>query len=74
MKHFYLIQIKQQGFDTYDAHIVYADSEAEVRELAANRSADEGPEIWRSSEASVTRLDDMNLMGSRYILSSFNAG
>lgn len=71
----YSIGIEHQGYDTYDAHIIVANNEQEVIEMAQEISADEGGRIWK--EGSRIKIEG-NYTGQKeepfFLLSSFNAG
>lgn len=45
----YLIKHEKKSFNCYWAHVVIANKEEEVRELAKKICADEGEEIWDSA-------------------------
>lgn len=42
----YTIEHEEFSYDAYMGHVVVANSEEEVRQLAKNIAADEGKEIW----------------------------
>jgi hypothetical protein len=46
----YKINIKYFIYDAFCAHIIVANSEQEVREIAKNKCADEGKDVWDSAE------------------------
>ena len=48
----YTIKIEQGPFtwDSYKGHVVVANTEEEVRDLAKKISADEGKEVWDSAK------------------------
>lgn len=71
----YTIETGQsRGYDIYLGHVIVANDEAEVRQLAKNESADEGGKIWDS--AKVTECGDYTCDRTEpfILLSDFNAG
>lgn len=70
----YKIERKKCGYDEYDAHIIVASDENQVRRLAINKKADESSMEWRL--AKVTLVSDYTGEKVRpfILLSSFNAG
>ena len=72
----YSIAIEHQGYDTYDAHIIVANNEREVIQLAQESPGDEGKRIWE--EKALIRVEG-DFTGNQnqkpfIMLSSFNAG
>ena len=70
----FLLEIPQQGYDTYDSHVIIAKTERTVITLAQEISADEGSEIWET--ATITELGDYKGHKDAPFIacSSFNAG
>lgn len=70
----YLIEHKKTDFDCYMGHVIVANNETEVRELAKKGYADEGEDVW--NKATVT--EEGNYSGKIKkpfkLLSDFNAG
>lgn len=70
----FLITHDKSGYDIYSGHVVVANSESEVRDIAKEIAADEGKETWDA--ATVTIQGDYT--GSStcpfVLLSDFNAG
>ena len=70
----YLISTDAWTWDCYSDHVIAANSEKEVRELAQDSAADEGSSIWLT--APVILLGDYKGLNQTpfIILSSFHAG
>ena len=62
------------GWDTYDAFVIVANNEEEVRLIAANKGADEGKNVWGFADVK-TEGDYTGGKSEPFILlASFNAG
>jgi hypothetical protein len=70
----YLIRHTEFDYDAYMAHVIVANNENEVIELAKKGSADEGKDIW--DKATITEEGDYS--GTKTepfkLLSDFRAG
>lgn len=66
----WLITRTDYGYDEYDAFVIRADSEHRVREIAAEKAADEGAATWLN--AAVKEISEHGEEG--IVLDSFNAG
>jgi len=70
----YLIYVSGVGYDSYNAHVIVANNEKEVIELAKKQSADEGEDVWNTAKISDQGVY-MGVEVDKFILlSSFNAG
>lgn len=71
----FLLIVKDEfdgGYDSYDAKVVSAASEEDARELANQKTGEEG-KIWQdSSKVTCERLTDESCEG--IVCASFNAG
>jgi hypothetical protein len=62
------------GYDCYSGHIIVANNEIEVRELAKKGSADEGNDIWDVATVTIEGDYTGNKTEPFKLLSDFNAG
>lgn len=46
----YTIEHEKFDYDSYMGHVVVANSEEEVRQLAKEKSADEGKDVWDNAK------------------------
>jgi hypothetical protein len=76
MKLFVISRRNYLGYDTYRGHVIAAPSSTRVRQMAADKSADEGREVWLDAkETYCTCISDQSKYQTPIIvLSDFNAG
>ena len=68
----YLVYIEHQWYDTYDAHVVIADTPTQARYVASQSSADEWPEIWlNDSKVNLIWNSAKTYQYGKVVLSSF---
>lgn len=70
----YTIEHEEFSYDAYMGHVVVANSEEEVRQLAKNKSADEGEEIWDKAVVTVCGEYTCHRTEPFILLSDFHAG
>ena len=71
----YSIKITKYGYDSYNAHIIVANNEKEVIELAQSVADYEGKKIWMEAEIEkVGVYTAYNESEPFILLSSYNAG
>jgi len=46
----YTIEHENFEYDSYMGHVIVANSEIEVREIAKKEAADEGKEVWETAK------------------------
>jgi len=70
----YLIEHTEFNYDAYMGHVIVANNETEVVELAKKGSLDEGKDIW--DKATITEEGDYSgIKGEPFkLLSDFRAG
>jgi len=90
MKNIYLLDLKKCGYDEYDAWVVIADDEEEVKRLCNIRKEKEleknkekrerGEWLYREDNQYEDNIDSIKLIGtteeieSKIVLGSYNAG
>lgn len=73
MKKIYYIAADRGRYDSYDSHVVIAETPEQVIELVAESPGDEGAEAWKLENVEhVGTPNDNQPVG--ILLSSFNAG
>ena len=71
MKLWLLKIIKHEGYDTYDAHVVRAETEEAARNMVP--AGVEGRQTWLNlSKSTCVRIEEDGVAG--VLISSFNAG
>ena len=61
------------SYDEYDAFVIRAETEQEVRHIASGKHGDEGGHVWEDS--AITSVTELLVEGeAEVILASFNAG
>jgi len=67
---------KTPDWDIYNSFVICAFSEKQVREMAAENSADEGSEVWLQNHLSYIKMIAKTtcLNKPQIVISSFNAG
>lgn len=70
----YTIKHDQVDYDAYLGHVIVANSEDEVREIAKNKSADEGKEIWDSAKVEEHGFYTCHRTEPFILLSDFHNG
>lgn len=70
----YTIEHEEFNYDAYLGHVIVANSEDEVREIAKSKSADEGKKVWNT--AKVEECDEYTCHRTEpfVLLSDFRAG
>ena len=62
------------SYDSFDSHIVIADTEEQVLQLAKEKAADEGEEAWVKDNIKKYGKCSIEYAQPLILLSSFNAG
>ena len=70
----FLITHDKWGYDCYSGHVIVANNENEVRELAKKGSADEGNDIWDIATVTIEGDYTGNKTEPFKLLSDFHAG
>lgn len=73
MNHIYYVKADRGGYDSYDAHIVIADSPEKVIELVKENPGDETEHAWLIENVELIGTPD-DSQEAGIVLSSFNAG
>lgn len=68
------IKHDQGGYDCYSSHIIVANNEKEVRNLAKEEAADEGIDVWDTATVKVEGNYTGNKTEPFIMLSDFHAG
>lgn len=70
----YTIKHKSTLHDAYHGHVIVANSQSEVRQIAESKSGDEGKDIWKTADVvchgTYTGVNKRPFI----LLSDFNAG
>lgn len=61
-------------YDTYNHHVIVANSPAQAREFAMEIAADEGEQSWIESKVTVIGTPNDKFSKPGIVLSDFNAG
>lgn len=61
-------------YDSYGGHIIVANSEVEVREIAKNKAADEGEEVWDTAKVELCGDYTCHRTEPFILLSNYRAG
>lgn len=70
----YTIEHGQGGWDSFHGHVIVANSEQEVRDIAKEKSADEGEEVWDTADVLECGDYTCDRKEPFVLLSDFNAG
>ena len=70
----YLLATNIGGYDSYDGHVIAAESEHEARLFAIEEAAEEGVKAWNTENSSIKIIADHTNEPAGIILSSFNGG
>ena len=70
----YTIKHEVFNYDAYLGHVIVANSEDEVREIAKNKSADEGKEVWETAKVEEHGDYTCHRTEPFVLLSDFRAG
>jgi len=61
-------------YDSYGGHVIVANSEEEVREIAKNKAENEGKEVWNIAKVEVCGDYTCHRTEPFILLSDFRAG
>ena len=70
----FLIEHDEFNYDAYSGHVIVANNENEVRELAKKGSADEGKDIWDKAIVTEEGVYSGTKTEPFKLLSDFHAG
>ena len=70
----YTIEHEEFNYDAYLGHVIVANSEDEVREIAKSNSADEGKEVWNTAKVEECGEYTCHRKEPFVLLSDFRAG
>ena len=70
----YTIEHEEFKYDAYLGHVIVANSEDEVREIAKSKSADEGKEVWNTAKVEECGEYTCHRTEPFVLLSDFRAG
>ena len=70
----YTIEHEVFNYDAYLGHVIVANSEDEVREIAKSKSADEGKEVWNNAKVEECGEYTCHRTEPFVLLSDFRAG
>jgi hypothetical protein len=70
----YLIGHSVFGYDFYRGHVIIANRESEVRDMAANNCADEGGDVWETADIEECGTYTGGRTEPFILLSDYNAG
>ena len=70
----YTIEHEEFNYDAYLGHVIVANSEDEVREIAKSNSADEGKEVWNTAKVEECGEYTCHRTEPFVLLSDFRAG
>ena len=70
----YTIEHEVFNYDAYLGHVIVANSEDEVREIAKSKSADEGKDIWNTAKVEEHGDYTFHRTEPFVLLSDFRAG
>ncbi len=70
----YKIEHEKFACDSYMSHVVVANSEDEVRQLAKNTSADEGKDVWDDAKVEECGEYTRHRTEPFILMSDFRAG
>ena len=70
----YTIEHEDFNYDAYLGHVIVANSEDEVREIAKSKSADEGKDVWDIAKVEECGEYTCHRTEPFVLLSDFRAG
>lgn len=71
---YHIEQTEVDSYDMHSAHVIIANNEEEVRQLAKKEAGSEGPEVWDTAKITKVGLC-LDVFEHPYILlSSYHAG
>ena len=70
----YLIERADWDYDEYDSHVIVANNETEVRDIATKKEYSDIKKEWGLAQVSIVCNYDGELTKPFILLSSYNAG
>lgn len=70
----FIIEHDEFCYDSYGGHVIVANKVKEVREIAKNKAADEGQEVWNTATVVICGEYTGDRKEPFILLSSFRAG